>query len=456
MKISVFCPVAVCLSVALAQWEPDVALTANDSSSHTSFNNVRSIVAGANGSLHVVWYDHVFGTDQIFYKRSTDCGTSWSTDTALTDAAGMKSDPSLAISGDTLHLVWEDGRYGYAREIVYLRSTDNGVTWSTEQRLTNDDYYSRNPAVAALGSLVHVVWSSDTVGRELYYMRSTDNGASWVDRRQLTFDMQESWYPSIAADGPYVHIAWRDWRDHCFEVYYLRSTDQGATWDTSALRLSEDVGTGSYNPCLCASDGHVHVIWWDTRHTPFELYYRRSTDQGTAWQPEQRLTEDTTGSYNPTIIADRANVHVVWEALYGTADIYHVDSRDYGANWQPETRLTNVPYMSVAPSAAVLDSGVHVVWTDFRDNDYGEIYYKRNLTGNTVGIENSREAGHRPRSSTTIARGSMVLAGCEHMWLRDITGRKVVLLHPGPNDLSALAPGIYFTGPGNQRLVKIR
>ena len=24
-----------------------------------------------------------------------------------------------------------------------------------------------------------------------------------------------------------------------------------------------------------------------------------------------------------------------------------------------------------------------LVWTDFRDNEYGEIYYKRNLTGNT-------------------------------------------------------------------------
>ncbi len=456
MKTALCIALVLFASFALAEWEPDVALTANDSSSHTSFNNVRSIVAGENGSLHVVWYDYVTGIYQIFYKRSTDRGTTWSPDTALTDTAGMKADPSLAVSGDTLHLVWEDGRYGYAREIMYRRSTDNGVTWSQEQRLTNDSYYSRNPAVAALGSTVHVTWSSDTVGRELFYMRSTDNGGSWVDRRQLTFDMQESWYPSMAAEGQNVHIAWRDWRDHCFEVYYLRSTDQGATWDTTAVRLSGGDGTGSYNPCLTASEGHIHVIWWDTRHMPFELYYRRSTDRGENWQPEFRLTVDTTGSYNPTIVAYRSNVHVVWEALYGTADIYHVSSDDYGASWKPETRLTNVPYMSVAPSAALLDSGIHVVWTDFRDNDYGEIYYKRNLTGNPVGVEANPKIERRPCNAATIVRGSVFLPGRDRAWLHDINGRRVVRLLPGLNDLSSLAPGVYFTDCGSGRVVRVR
>ena len=188
---------------------------------------------------------------------------------------------------------------------------------------------------------------------------------------------------------------------------------------------------------------------------PYELYYRRSTDQGASWQPEQRLTEDTTGSYNPTIIADRSNVHVVWEALYGTADIYHVASSDYGANWQLETRLTNVPYMSVAPSAALLDSGVHVVWTDFRDNDYGEIYYKRNLTGNTVGIEENPGATFRQRPATSLVRGSLFLAGSEPECLCDISGRIVLRLRPGLNDISSLAPGVYFSGHGNQRVVRV-
>lgn len=438
---------AVLTGVAAAQWEPDVRLTHNDSSSHTSFNNVRSIVAGPGGLLHVVWYDYRTGVDQVYYRRSSDAGTSWSSDTCLTDTAGLKSDPSLAVVAETLHLVWEDRRYGYAPEVMYRRSTDGGESWQPEVRITDDSYYSRNPAVAAQGSLVHVAWANDTTGRELYYVRSADNGVSWTNRRRLTFDIQESWYPSIAVDGPCVHIAWRDWRDHGFEVYYLRSTDSGMTWDSVALRLSGDVSTGSYNPSLWASDGYVHVVWWDTRDRPFELYYRRSADAGRTWNlPEQRLTHDATGSYNPTIIADGPNVHVVWEALYGTADIYHLMSTDHGATWLPETRLTNVPYLSVAPSAALSDSGIHVVWTDFRDNDYGEIYYKRNLTGNTVALDEPDRLHQRfPLAPTAIARGALSLHSPAR--LLDASGRMLLTLDSGPNDISRLTPGVYFVCP---------
>ncbi|MEO0079943.1 MAG: sialidase family protein [candidate division WOR-3 bacterium] len=439
------------LSLALAQWEPEVRLTWNDSSSSTSFNNVRSIAAGARGTVHVVWSDHRTGVDQIYYKRSTDRGATWSLDTNLTDTSGMKSNPNLAVVGETLHLVWEDHRYGYPGAVMYRRSTDNGATWLPEQRIHANNWNIRNPAVAAEGSTVHVAWASDSAGREIYYCRSTDNGVTWTERRRLTFDMQESWYPSIAASGQFVHLAWRDWRDHSFEIYYLRSCDRGATWESLPVRLSGDLTTGSYNPSLCVSDSHVHVVWFDTRHTPFELYYRSSTDNGATWSsPELRITEDTTGSYNPSICAAGPNVHVVWEALYGTADIYHKMSTDYGTTWGPETRLTQDQFYSVFPSAALVDSGIHVVWTDFRDNENGEIYYKRNLSGNRVAIvEPSEPTAGVSKSPAIIVCGVIFLpaVGVRRKGLNlllDISGRTVMELMPGPNDVRQLAPGVYF------------
>jgi hypothetical protein len=35
-------------------------------------------------------------------------------------------------------------------------------------------------------------------------------------------------------------------------------------------------------------------------------------------------------------------------------------------------------------------------------------------------------------------------------WLLDISGRKVLDLSPGPNDVRALAPGVYFVHEGPQ------
>ncbi len=446
-------------SVALGAWEQPVRLTYDDSSSHTSFNNVHCL-AGSGTTLHLAWYDHRGGIDQIWYKRSTDNGTTWSDDTALTSGPGLKTDPALAVAGDTVHVVWEDRRGGYSSEVYYRRSTDNGTTWDAEQRLTDDNYMSRNPCVAVCSSNVYVAWASDTVGRELYFQRSTDNGSTWVDRRRLTFDMQESWYPSLAAGGNMVHLAWRDWRDRSFEVYYLRSTDNGATWDTAAVRLSGDLTTGSYNPCIaCTESGWtVQVIWWDTRHTPFELYHRRSVDLGATWQPEVRLTTDTTGTYNPSIAVSDPNVYVAWEALYGTSYLMYKFNRSYGAGaWSADTALTTTPaYWSVAPCVAVLGVGVHVVWTDFRDSEYGEIYYMRDTTANATALAEVPSNPPRAVRRATIVRGVLRLprdmtefgsANSDRVPrpnLLDATGRKVMVLQPGGNDVRHLAPGVYF------------
>ncbi|MEO0078688.1 MAG: sialidase family protein [candidate division WOR-3 bacterium] len=452
---------------ALGAWEPPVRLTYDDSASHTSFNNVHCL-AGSGSTLHLVWYDHRTGTDQVFYKRSTDLGTTWSGDTALTSGAGAKVDPSLAVAGDYVHLVWEDSRNGYNSEVYYRRSTNNGLTWESEQRLTNDNYMSRNPCVAVSGSCVYVAWSSDTAGREIYFQRSTDNGATWVDRRRLTFDMQESWYPSLAVAGNVVHLAWRDWRDHSFEVYYLRSTDAGATWDTAALRLSGDVITGSYNPCIAASGPATHVVWWDCRHTPFELYYRRSSDYGSTWEPEVRLTTDTTGTYNPSIAAHNPGVHVVWEALYGTSYAMYKHSTDMGETWSVDTALTTTPaYWSVAPCVAVLGVGVHVVWTDFRDSEYGEIYYMRDTTANATALTEVASRPSRAAGRTTIVRGVLRLdagnvtqsgasdaPGPSRAVLLDAIGRTVMELRTGTNDVRRPAPGVYFVRYAEDQAVR--
>jgi hypothetical protein len=119
-------------SSALGGWEPPVRLTFDDSASHTSFNSVHCL-AGSGTTLHLAWYDHRDGVDQVWYKRSTDQGTTWSADTALTEGSGMKTDPALAVAGDNVHLVWEDRRGGYNSEVYYRRSTDNGLTWDPER-----------------------------------------------------------------------------------------------------------------------------------------------------------------------------------------------------------------------------------------------------------------------------------------------------------------------------------
>jgi hypothetical protein len=419
----------------------------------------RSIAAGPAGCVHVVFYDHRTGSDQIYYKRSADSGSTWSPDSLLSNGAGFKSEPAVAAAGSVVHAVWEDRSGGYNAGICYRRSTDAGLTWLPETLLASTAYNCRNPSVAALDSFVHVAWADDSAGRELYYRRSTDYGATWSNKVTLTNDMQESWHPSLALHDNYVHLAWRDWRDHSFEIYYKRSTDCGATWSVDE-RLSEDLTTGSYNPCIAADSGLVHVVWWDTRTTPFEIYYKHSNDEGVTWSDDIRLTDDTTGSYNMTVAARGAAVHVVWEALYGTSFTMYKFSTDAGATWSTDTALTVTPdYWSVSPCATMDGDDVHLIWTDFRDSEYGEIYYKRKPAGGGGVEEFCKPQASSTRLGPTIVRGVLVLGAvgsrqqtAYRAELLDAAGRKVLDLRAGANDVRALAPGVYFVreGGGNR------
>jgi hypothetical protein len=311
-------------------------------------------------------------------------------------------------------VVWEDRRDGN-REVYHKRSTDAGATWSPDARLTNDVATSGYPSVALVDSLVHVVWYDfrDT-NWEIYYKRSTDSGATWGGDTRLTTDAGTSWTPSVAATGTKVHMVWQDSRDGNREIYYKRSTDSGATWG-SDVRLTASLDS-SWAPSVTSSGSNVHIVWWDRRDGNREIYYKRSTDEGTTWEADLRLTSDPAGSSTP----------------------------------------------SVAVSGMI----VHVLWADLRPGN-SEIFYKRNPTGNPSGIETGSEPGKEtrepslkvfPNPFTSFAR----ISGREQedFALYDVSGRQVGT-YKGSRVGEGLSPGVYFLKPvdGDSkplRIVKVR
>ncbi len=79
-------------------------------------------------------------------------------------------------------------------------------------------------------------------------------------------------------------------------------------------------------------------------------------------------------------------MHTVWvDDRDGDNEVYYKRSTNGGISWEADTRLTNNSTNSQYPSVAVSGSAVHVVWNDDRDGNV-EIYYKRDPTGNQVGI----------------------------------------------------------------------
>jgi hypothetical protein len=374
------------LLIVEAQWQPDIRLTNASGDSFTSNNNAWSIAT--NGDvLHVVWWDFRDGNWEIYYKRSTDGGTSWGADTRLTNASNDSWNPSVSVSGQLVHVVWMDRRDGNY-EIYYKRSTDGGVSWGADTRLTNNPAISGGPSVSVSGAVVYVAWhDSRNGGNEIYYKRSTDGGSSWETDTRLTNDPANSIWPSVSVFGQAVHVVWFDSRNGAHpEIYYKRSTDGGISWGADT-RLTNDPAISAY-PCISVSGQVVHVVWYDERDSNYEIYYKRSTDGGVNWGAETRLTNSTYLSQNPSVSASGQAVHVVWfELLGGNYEVYYKRSTDGGVSWEADTRLTNDPAYSTGCIVSVSGAVVHVVWTDLRDGN-SEIYYKRNPSGNPVGITN--------------------------------------------------------------------
>lgn len=374
-------------TVITAQWQPDFRLT---NSNGFSINNS---ITSNDAYVHTVWQDtRDGGNNEIYYKRSTNYGISWENDIRLTNNIGTSQQPSIAVSGTYVYIVWEDNVDGNP-EIYFIRSNDNGISWGGNIRLTNNVNVSSSAKISASGSSVQLIWRDVSNGFfEIFHKHSYDWGTTWSNDTILT--SHTVGIPgnfSLSTIGSNVHIVWSDSRDGNNEIYYKRSTNSGETWETDT-RLTVD-GSISEVPSITCSSTSVHIAWLDLRDGNNEIYYKHSTNAGVTWSADTRLTLGPFWSQNPSIVFSGTIVQLVYQ--FGTSsnlEIFYKRSTDNGVSWEDSTQLSNS--LSIARNASISASGAstHVVWTDTRHGSTNhEIYYKRNPSGNVLGVSNQDE-----------------------------------------------------------------
>jgi hypothetical protein len=346
-----------------AYWEPDVRLTYDADESYTTESGRCIATAGAN--VHVIFYDHRGGWDNVYYKRSVNWGADWGSDTRLMGGSGYThKNPSIAVWGDTIHAVWYNYSSGDA-DISYYRSIDNGNSWDS---YSNHSFHHCNwPSIAAFDSMIHLVFQNTVdLHSHIRYRRSIDGGSSWTDTTNLSLLNTNATYPSVAVSGNKVYVLWGQ-----DSIHYRRSVDAGSSWsDDTTFR-------GGWKPDISVSGNNIHVAYCGDRDGNGEIYYKRSTDGGISWEDDIRLTINDSTSTDPSIATAGDTVYLVWcDTRDGNSEIYYKYSNDNGLSWGFDSRLTNDTCQSLYPSVSVSGGRIHVVWTDRRDGNY-EIYYKR-------------------------------------------------------------------------------
>ena len=142
-----------------------------------------------------------------------------------------------------------------------------------------------------------------------YLSRSTDQGKTWTATQINPFskniadsyEVQIAWSPEGGPEGT-LHLVWEGTSQPeiaaLSDIYYRRSTDGGKTW-TDSKRIDDDDPKQFFINRIpdvqVAPNGRVDVVWWDTRDDPgitaTDAYYAYSTDNGTTWSKNTRVSD---------------------------------------------------------------------------------------------------------------------------------------------------------------------
>jgi hypothetical protein len=213
--------------------------------------------------------------------------------------------------------------------LIKLTHSDNGTTWSSPITLSAAGAQVQGawPAVAPNGDVYvgWVRWSSDFTTIDIEMVRSTNGGGSFASvtdpmagktnprdlnatlncsRDALTGNIRYLPSPQIAVDASgNLHAVYSydpDGSDNSGDdvnVYYRRSTDQGATWGTE-IRLNDDATlTDQFFPALAVSNtGVIGVSWYDRRNDPsgntlYQYYWTTSSNGGVSFAPSEPVSD---------------------------------------------------------------------------------------------------------------------------------------------------------------------
>lgn len=158
-------------------WKKLVQIT--NSSGISEYPN---IMVGFDDTLHITWEDKTSGHSEVYYMKKSKNENNWSKSKLISPKDVDAGEPSLVVTNDgIIHVVWRDSRHANS-EIYYRNSTDGGITFNKELRLTNDDYYSEYPKMIPISkNLVRIFWFDDSTGKNWLLYR---DGPIWTEARR--------------------------------------------------------------------------------------------------------------------------------------------------------------------------------------------------------------------------------------------------------------------------------
>ncbi len=385
------------------------------------------ITTDSDGNVFIIYLEaDTAGADRVFCVHSSDGGTTWSLPAEVDDSldATIGGAKIAADSAGNLLCAWNDWRTG-SSHIWSSVSTDGGATWGRNVQVdddtTNYDCYPRDAFVQP-GTNHYLVavgaprWFGGHIIPCAFLYRSTDRGQTFQPGVQLDTFNWAAWTPHVVADRDHIicdYFGSTGFSSPLFaesRTFYTQRDTWGAPHSVTNLDSLHELYLSG--PLALSGDGRVHtaLIVTDTINWCYHVYYTSSSDHGVSWTDLELVDEDTTlSSGYPDIGADSSgHAYVVWP---------------HGEAGQPRIWFATNNPQAVAEQPAQYPIGAQPSATVVRG---------------VLVLDGLGTRSELPERNSVMSRATLL----------DISGRKVMDLHPGANDVRALAPGVYFVEEG--------
>ena len=287
----------------------DLTMTNYPNSNTTNLTNnsedsIYGQIESFENNIYVVWQESVTETlpehnYDIFFIKSEDNGKTFSKAINLSNSTEFSERPQIAVSKNGIFIVWTDTINPNNKEIIFTKSEDNGKTFSKAVNISNNSKNSSSQEISVFNENVYVVWQESDKSNidesnegNIILIKSIDGGNTFKDSILLVNNTIDA-FPKIDSYGNNVYIVWNNENKNSSGLFLVKSSDKGNNFD-EVIKLSVDNNFGESQ--ISVNKNEVLISWGGLLTKSIDnIYFVKSNDNGNTFTDANTVSEGIIG-----------------------------------------------------------------------------------------------------------------------------------------------------------------
>jgi hypothetical protein len=287
----------------------DLTMTNYPNSNTTNLTNnsedsIYGQIESFENNIYVVWQESVTESlpehnYDIFFIKSEDNGKTFSKAINLSNSTEFSERPQIAVSKNGIFIVWTDTINLNNKEIIFTKSEDNGKTFSKAVNISNYSKNSSSQEISVFNENVYVVWQESDKSNidesnegNIILIKSIDGGNTFKDSILLVNNTIDA-FPKIDSYGNNVYIVWNNENKNSSGLFLVKSSDKGNNFD-EVIKLSVDNNFGESQ--ISVNKNEVLISWGGLLTKNIDnIYYVKSNDNGNTFTDANTVSERIIG-----------------------------------------------------------------------------------------------------------------------------------------------------------------